>query len=82
MSELMQWIHLGSLADNSELPYVIVIIVMLAMFIVWMWLQNRALYRNAGNLDAVREDAEKILNQAREEAEQLRKNARMEARWF
>lgn len=78
MSELMQWIHWGSLSDNSELPYVIVIIVMLAMFIFWMWLQNRALYRNAGNLDAARENADKILNQAREEAEQLRKNARLE----
>ena len=78
MSELMQWIHLGSLGDNSELPYIVVIIVMMAMFIVWMWLQNRAQYRNAGNLDTARQEAQKILNQAREEAEQQRKNARLE----
>ncbi len=77
MSELMQWIHLGNLG-NTELPYVIVIIVMLAVIIVWMWLQNRAQYRNAGNLDTVRQEAQKILNQAREEAEQQRKNARLE----
>ncbi|MDD3953107.1 MAG: ribonuclease Y [Lentisphaeria bacterium] len=77
MSELMQWIHLGNLG-NTELPYVIVIIVMLAVIIVWMWLQNRAQYRNAGNLDTARQEAQKILNQAREEAEQQRKNARLE----
>ncbi len=73
----MQSIHLGNLG-NTELPYVIVIIVMLAIIIVWMWLQNRTQYRQAGNLDATREEADKILNQAREEAEQIRKNARLE----
>ncbi len=77
MSELMQWIHLGSLG-NTELPYVIVIIVMLAIIIIWMWLQNRAQSRHAGNLDSAREEAKKLLQQAREEADQFRKNARLE----
>ena len=79
MSELTSWIYLGSLGDQTELPYVIVIIVMLAIIILWMWLQNRAQNRHAGNLDAAREEAEKVLNQSRQEAEQLRKNVRMEA---
>jgi len=79
MSELMQWIHLGDLSAQSELPYIIVIVVMMVLFIIWMWQQNRTLYRNAGNLDAVREEAEKMLDQTRSEAEQLRKNARIES---
>ncbi|MFA6930204.1 MAG: ribonuclease Y [Lentisphaeria bacterium] len=79
MSELTSWIYLGSLGDQTELPYVIVIIVMLAIIILWMWLQNRAQNRHAGNLDAAREEAEKVLNQSQQEAEQLRKNVRMEA---
>ncbi len=79
MSELMQWICLGSLGGNSELPYVVVIFIMLAIIIVWTWLQQRAICRQRGGLDAAGKEAEKILSQAREEIEQLRKNARLES---
>jgi ribonuclease Y len=79
MSELMQSICLGNLGGNSELPYVIVIFIMLAIIIVWTWLQQRAICRQRGGFDSASKEAEKILHQAREEGEQMRKNARLES---
>lgn len=82
MSDWLPAFFLANLGDKSELPYVIVIIVMLAIIIVWMWLQNRAQFRHSGNLEAAKGEADKVLQQAREEAEQHRRNAKLEAEVF
>jgi ribonuclease Y len=70
-------LFLGSTSINTELPYVIVIIIMLAIIIFWNWKQSRSQGRSIDRAGA-QSEAEKIIAAAQEEATQIRRRVQQE----
>lgn len=70
-------LFLGNTSINTELPYVIVIIIMLAIIIFWNWKQSRSQGRSIDRAGA-QSEAEKIIAAAQEEATQIRRRVQQE----
>ncbi len=75
MSEYLLLLNSGM--ANVEMPFVIVIIIMLAVLIIWNWKQTRSQNR-AGDLSGAQTEAEKIVAAAQEEAAQICRRVQQE----